>query len=107
MGFVGSFSQTPHLDQEAIEQSFTATYSNPEEFSSAYLAMVELVIYDATRRKTPSTEERKFVGMLAELENAIQEMEKYVHLLTGEILRTQKAFMPKVIHQLVGDLYTI
>lgn len=105
-GFVASSSQTPHLDQEAIERSFTATYSNPEEFSSAYLAMVELVIYEATRRKTQPTEERKVVRMLVELQDAIQEIEKYVQLLAGETLRTQKAFMPTVIHQVVGDLYT-
>ncbi len=104
--FVDGLCQNSGLNEEAIEIGFVATYGTPDNFSSAYLAIVELVLYDVIRKKTPTSERRTLGGLFAGLHNIAQEMEMYTDLLTRETLRTQQEFMPRVAHKVIEDLYT-
>lgn len=101
--FVNSLCQNPDLTESAIEQSFVATYETPAEVYFDNLAMQELVFHVATRKQAPPTP--MYEGIPAAVQDAIIKVHEYPLLLAGEHMRIHQEFAPRVMGQIVCDLY--
>lgn len=104
MRFIDALCTIPDLDITAVEKTLREVYHDTEEVGSTYLACLEVVHYDSTRKKASPFKPPAQTNLAMAL--PVAGLFDYLQLLVDETIRVQRTFIPRLFDKVLGELFS-